>query len=78
MNTASGASNKLFESIYRDLMGKAEEENSAIAANMKGAEKGVYVCGNWQRLLNDWCADKISNSDTVDYLQCRSIEYAGR
>jgi len=75
---------KAFESIYARLQARATAENQAIGAarfaklTRRQKQRGIYVCGDWQRLLNDYCSGKASHVDALHYLQFDQIEYAGR
>ena len=86
--TVKDANPELFESMYKRLYEKAKLENESLAyaqlsrmtkaQRKKAMKRGIICIGNWQRLLNDWTANKIENIHVLSYLSREHLEYAGR
>ena len=67
---AKDLSESLFNSVYDDLYALAERENKSIYASSKKKKKrrNVYH-GNAQDMLNDFCFNKLSLGDALDFIK---------
>jgi len=67
---AKDLSESLFNSIYDEMFKLAEAQQKSIYAATKSAKKktGYYV-GECQTMLSDFCKNKVSLGDALNYLQ---------
>lgn len=69
---ADDVSESIFNSVYSDLFTLADEQQKAIYKASKKNRKGIpihYHAGEHQENLNNWCKNRLSLGDALDYIK---------
>lgn len=70
MNTAFTMSDELFSSIYADMSALAYVQQQRIWNGLKN-KKNYYV-GECQLALNDFCTDKMTALEAMEFIKVQS------
>ena len=69
---ADDVSESVFSAVYSDLFMLATEQQKAIYKASKKNRKSIpinYYAGEHQETLDDWCNNRLSLGDALDYIK---------